>query len=197
MTDKTIPELTAAGALTGSELIHVVQGGNSRKVALNRIADTFDSGWALYADAASALEANAQTLTAGQRTLVTIDGGAGSIETYKGGSGIQWQGNQHTGASVGDSWTWRLSLRAKKTGSGTAYLLVDQDISNGAGTIIGLVESALRTDNQTQTFTYLFSGYSLANFATNGMSFYITASAANCKIWAKSVFIRKDYHPFT
>jgi len=37
MTDKTVPQLTAASALTGAELMHVVQGGNPRKVALNQI----------------------------------------------------------------------------------------------------------------------------------------------------------------
>jgi hypothetical protein len=195
MTDKAIPSLPAASALTGSELIHVVQGGNSRKVALNKIADTFDSGWAVYADAATALEANAISLTAGQRTLITIDAGAGSITDYVGGSGILWQSNAHTGASIGDSWTWRLRLRAKKTGGATSYLLVEQD--NGTTlepNVIGSVESAIRSDNQAQTFTYLFAGYTSQRAVDNGFKFYVTASA-NCQIWAKNMFIRKDYHP--
>ena len=195
MTDKAIPDLTAASALTGAELIHVVQGGNSRKVALNKIADTFDSGWAVYADAASALEANAVNLTAGQRTLITIDAGAGSITDYIGGSGIQWTNNGHRNASVGDSWTWRLRLRAKKSGGATSYLLVEQDNGpDGSPNVIGSVESAIRSDNQAQTFTYLFAGYTSASSVANGFRFFVTASA-NCSIWAKNMFIRKDYHP--
>jgi hypothetical protein len=38
MTDKTIGDLTAAGALDGTELVHIVQGGNSRRATLNDIA---------------------------------------------------------------------------------------------------------------------------------------------------------------
>lgn len=197
MTDKQIPNLTAASLpLTGAELIHVVQGGNSRKASLNQIKDAFDGGWALYVDSATALEANAQTLTAGQRTLLTIDGAAGSILTHVNGSGIQWIDNEHRNTSVGDSWTWRVFLRAKKSGGATAYLYVDQDIGNGAGPIIGGQEVAIRSDNQTQTFTFNFSGYSLDTFAANGMRFYITASNT-CQIWAKTVFIRRDYHSKT
>lgn len=194
MTDKQVSELDAASTLTGAELIHVVQGGNSRKTTLNALRDTFDSGWALYADAATALEANAISLTAGVRTQLTIDAGAGSITSHIGNSGIAWSGNAHTGATVGDSWTWRLTLRAKKAGGSTSYLLVDQDISAGAGTIIAMAENAIRSDNQAQTFTFLFAGYSLETFVANGMRFYITPSQ-NCQIWGKSVFIRRDYNP--
>jgi hypothetical protein len=39
MADKAIPTLTAAAALTGAELLHCVQGGNSRKVTAQDIAD--------------------------------------------------------------------------------------------------------------------------------------------------------------
>lgn len=194
MTDKTVQDLTAASSLTGAELIHVVQGGNSRRTTLNALRDTFDSGWANFVDAATALEANAITLTAGVRTLVTIDAGVGSITSHVGNSGITWAGNAHTGATVGDSWTWRLSLRGKKSGGTTAYLLVDQDISAGAGTIIGMDEKAIRSDNQSQIFSFGFSGYSMETFAANGMRFYITASQT-CQIWGKGVFIRRDYNP--
>lgn len=38
MTDKTIGNLTAAGALDGTELVHVVQGGNSRRVTTAALA---------------------------------------------------------------------------------------------------------------------------------------------------------------
>lgn len=37
MANKTIDELTTAGALTGAELLHIVQGGSSRKVSLDQI----------------------------------------------------------------------------------------------------------------------------------------------------------------
>jgi hypothetical protein len=38
MTDKTTGDLDAAAALTGAELVHVVQGGNSRRVTTQEIA---------------------------------------------------------------------------------------------------------------------------------------------------------------
>ena len=38
MTDKTIGDLTAAGALDGTELVHVVQGGNSRRTTVAAVA---------------------------------------------------------------------------------------------------------------------------------------------------------------
>jgi len=40
MTNKTISDLTAADSLDGTELLHVSQGGNSRKVAANAIAES-------------------------------------------------------------------------------------------------------------------------------------------------------------
>lgn len=39
MADKETSELTAASALTGAELVHVVQGGNSRRTTTQGIAD--------------------------------------------------------------------------------------------------------------------------------------------------------------
>jgi hypothetical protein len=38
MADKEVSELTAAGTLTGAEIVHIVQGGNSRKVTLTNVA---------------------------------------------------------------------------------------------------------------------------------------------------------------
>lgn len=38
MADKTVPDLTAAATLDGTELVHVVQGGNSRKATTAAIA---------------------------------------------------------------------------------------------------------------------------------------------------------------
>lgn len=42
MPDKTIPELDPASAPSGHELIHVVQGGNSRAMSLSSIASLID-----------------------------------------------------------------------------------------------------------------------------------------------------------
>jgi len=39
MTNKAIPDLTAAATLTGTETLEVVQGGNSRKATAQAIAD--------------------------------------------------------------------------------------------------------------------------------------------------------------
>ncbi|RVA08573.1 hypothetical protein EN932_25420, partial [Mesorhizobium sp. M7A.F.Ca.US.002.01.1.1] len=44
MTDKQISDLTAAAALDGTELVHLTQGGNSRKSTVNAVA-----GWKLAA----------------------------------------------------------------------------------------------------------------------------------------------------
>lgn len=41
MANKTIADLVAAGTITGDELLHIVQGGNSRKAALSAIAAAF------------------------------------------------------------------------------------------------------------------------------------------------------------
>lgn len=195
MSNKQVSQLTAASELTGDELLHVVQGGNSRKATVDQLLSVPPpgQGWALFVDAATALEANAVTIPANTRTLISIDGGAGSITTYVNGSGITWTSNEHRGATNGDSYSWRLGFRAKKTGGGNAYMTVDQDISDGAGTfIIGAQEHALRNDTVGHPFTFNFLGYALDTFATNGMRFYIT-STVEIQLWAKSVFIRKDY----
>ncbi len=41
MANKTIADLVAAGTITGDELLHIVQGGNSRKATLSAIAAAF------------------------------------------------------------------------------------------------------------------------------------------------------------
>ena len=44
MADRDIAGLTAAGALDGTELVHIVQGGNSRKTDLDAISALADAG---------------------------------------------------------------------------------------------------------------------------------------------------------
>lgn len=52
MADTAIPDLTAAAALTGAELAHVIQGGNSRRAALSAIAAlTTGTAWQLLGGA--------------------------------------------------------------------------------------------------------------------------------------------------
>jgi len=195
MTDKTVPQLTAASALTGAELMHVVQGGNPRKVALNQIKDSFNGGWASYSDFASALEVNAIAINACERTLVTIDGGTGTITSHIGNSEIQWVANEHRGMTVGDSFSWRLDFIAKKSGGTDAYIICDLDIADGTSTVASN-EQPLRATGTGRPMSFTFVGYSLDTFAANGGRFYITSSA-NISIWAKRVFIRRDYHPVT
>jgi hypothetical protein len=48
MADKQIGELTAAGALDGTELIHVVQGGNSRQSTTGDIAGLVGDDGTIY-----------------------------------------------------------------------------------------------------------------------------------------------------
>lgn len=192
MADKEVSELTAATALSATDLLHVVQGANSRKATIEQIQAYGGIGWGLYVDAATALQANAVTVTAGTRTLFTVDGGTGSITDYVANSGIVWAGNEHRGAGVGDLFSCRVAFRASKSGgSGTAYLLVEQDIGDGA-TVIAAQEQALRSDSADHPFTFNFLVYSLETYATNGARFYITPSVT-ISLWGKSVLIRKDY----
>lgn len=192
MADKQVSALTAASALTGPELFHIVQGGNSRKATAAQMAALAQNGWGYYVDAATANQANAITISAGQRTLFTVDGGTGSITTYVANSGIVWGGNEHRGAGIGDCFSIRAQFRASKSGgAGTAYLLMEQDIGDGA-TPIAAQEQALRSDAADHPFTFNFLVYSLETYATNGARFYLTPSV-NIQVWGKSVFIRKDY----
>lgn len=192
MADKEVSELTAASALAASDTFHIVQSGNSRKATAAQMKAYHGEGWGLFSDAATALEANAVTIAANTRTLVTIDGGTGSITTHVGNSGIQWSANEHIGAGIGDSWSHRLSFMAKKSGGAAAYILADMDINDGGSTIIAAQEQALRTDTAGHPLTFNFLGYSLSTYAANGARFYIT-STAQIQVWAKSVFIRKDF----
>jgi hypothetical protein len=192
MSDKEVSQLTAAAALAAADMLHLVQGGNSRKATVAQMKAYHKEGWGFYADAASALEANAITIPAGTRTLITIDGGTGSITDYVSNTGIVWEGNEHRGIGVGDSFSIRLSFRAKKQGgAGTAYLLVEQDIGDGTN-IIAAQEQALRADSVGHPFTFNFLVYSLATYQTNGARFYITPSV-EIQMWAKGIFIRKDF----
>ena len=50
MTDLTIADLPVAATLTGTELLHVVQGGNSRQVRADKLP-----AWGVQPGAASAL----------------------------------------------------------------------------------------------------------------------------------------------
>jgi hypothetical protein len=192
MADKKLADLTAATSLTATDLIYVQQGANSRKAPLSILRNTYDVGWGLYADAAAAIEGNAVTIPANTRTLITIDGGAGSITSYVNGSGIQWTGNAHQNVNVGDGFSIRLSFNAKKTTGSPAYVLIEHDIGTGTPNIVGAQEQALRQDTVGHPITFNFIVYSLDTYQANGGRFYITSSA-EIQVWNKRVLIRKDY----
>lgn len=194
MANKSVDQLPQADLLAGDELFHIVQGGNSRKVRLDSIAGAFNGGWALFQDEATALEANAILIQAGQRTLITIDGGAGSITNYIGNSEGQWTGTKHKPGAVGDSHTTRLSFRAKKASAGgsAAYALIEQDIGNGLGPVPQAQEVALRTDTAAHPLSFIFASYALDTYFANGAQYYLTTTA-NLLIWDKRIFIRRDY----
>lgn len=193
MADKKLSDLTAATSIAGTDLIYLQQGANSRKAQLSQVPNTTQMGWALYNDAATALEVNQVTVPANTRSLITIDGGAGSILTHVNGSGIQWTNNAHRNNNVGDSFSIRLQFRAQKSGSaGTAYLLVEQDIGSGPPQIIAAQEQALRADFADHPFTFNFLVYALQTYRDNGARFYLTSSV-NVDVWQKSVLIRKDF----
>jgi hypothetical protein len=193
MTNRQISELTAATSLAGTDLMVVQQGINSRKATLNQMRALSGHGWGLYVDAATSLEASAIAVSSDTRTLLTIDGGAGSITSYVNGSGIVWQDNEHRNANVGDSYTIRVDFFAKKAGGSNAFFVVEQDISDGAGTFIVATDTAqLTKDTVNYRFSFGFVGYTLDTYATNGARFYLT-STENIQIWGKRIFIRKDY----
>jgi hypothetical protein len=195
MSNRQISELTAATSLAGTDLVILQQGINSRKATLNQVRQLGGPGWGLFVDAATALEANAVAVNADTRTWLTIDGGEGSITSYINGSGIVWQDNEHRNANVGDSYTIRLDFFAKKTGGPNAFFVVEQDISDGAGTFIVATDTAQKTkDNAAYRYSFTFIGYTLDTYTANGARFYLT-STENVQIWGKRIFIRKDYAP--
>jgi hypothetical protein len=66
MTDKTTGDLDAAAALDGTELVHVVQGGNSRKATLAEVAGAAS---VVLAD----IDLSARDLRIGQNPLILTD----------------------------------------------------------------------------------------------------------------------------
>jgi hypothetical protein len=71
MTDKTIGDLTAAGALDGTELVHVVQGGNSRRAT---VAEVTGQASVVLAD----IDLSARDLRVGQSPVVIT-----GVENYE------------------------------------------------------------------------------------------------------------------
>lgn len=71
MADKEIGGLTAAGTLTGAELVHVVQSSNSRQTTTQDIADLGGFGAAAIYTRVS--RASAVSLTSGTNTLISFD----------------------------------------------------------------------------------------------------------------------------
>jgi hypothetical protein len=192
MADKKLADLTLASTLTATDLLYVQQGANSRKAPLSAVRNTYDVGWAYFNDAASDLEVNAQAITANTRTLLTIDGGTGSILDYVDGSGIEWTSNAHRNNNVGDSFTLRLTFQAKKATGTAAFILVEQDIGDGTPQIVAAQEVQMRQDTLGHPLTFNFIAYALNTYQANGAKFYITATS-NISIWDKAVLIRKDY----
>ena len=190
MANKDLSALTSATPAS-ADLAYIVQGGNSRKTTVGQIARV-SSGWGLYVDNATALQANAISISAGQRTLFTVDAGTGSITTYVNGSGIEWTANEQRGSVVGASYSTRLTFNATKSGGAAAYILIEQDIGDGSGPIIAAQEVTLRQDNVSHPLTYNFLSYALDTFQTNGARYYLTPSA-NITVWGKQVFVRRDY----
>lgn len=190
MSNKATEDLPLSDAITGDEIAALVQGGNSRRNTLKQIVRrSTGMGWKNFVDAATVLEANAIALTANVRTQYTVDGGAGSEIVYGANSGIVWTANKQTGAVLGDSFTWKAIFNAKKSGGAVLYLLIEREIE---GVPYGSHEVALRVDSPTYPHSLMFVGFADAAMVANGTKFYITASA-NCSIWGKQLFIRRDY----
>ena len=75
VTPVTIPQLTAATALTGNEVLPVSQGGAAVKVAVSALPQGISLGVVTYGGSGTAFP-NGRTLAAGTGITLT-DGGAG------------------------------------------------------------------------------------------------------------------------
>lgn len=147
MADTNTTGLTAASALTGSELVHVVQGGNSRKAALQAIGPALaqDFGYGFPRNTLDALSTiNPEmlgnpglgnpghldfTVTASQSgTTVTISSTATGFSKEHVGAVIRWaSGHEAVILEVNNSPTW----------SNVATCTVDrsQTVSLGSATV--------------------------------------------------------------
>lgn len=141
--DKTVGDLTAADTLTGTELVHVVQGGNSRQSTAQDIADLFgtvqSSPTDNTADRLLKVGASATVLSASPALRATYGGTADAITLT-------------TGASLGSIPTGLLvRFRATNANTGSVTINVDGIGTVSAKTITGgsLPAGYIRTDVDT------------------------------------------------
>ena len=185
MADKTIDQLTAASALSGSEEIHIKQGANSRKAAFSGVIktylDTLYQGVATILTGIVALSATGFISRTGSGTVAarTIEGVTNRI-TVTNGNGVSGNPSLNVGSDV-------VLLTGAQTLSGKTMTDPQIDgsiteevftITDAAGFVInprnGGVQQITLTASRTPTVSGWVSGDSITLKVADGTAFTIT-----------------------
>jgi len=155
-------------------------------------------GWAQYEDSVYT-SSNKLAVTAGTRTMITIDGlGANTNKSYL-PSGVSdfWDAtnSEITPENIGDSYDVRFDFVADP-GQTTESVLVELDIGDGNPSIVIVSTNAAFPESQEQPMSVNFSIFSLATFVANGGKIYVTPTS-NFDFWDFSVFIKRDFSPYS
>lgn len=200
MADTETGDLNPASLpLTGAEEFHLVQGGNSRRATTQDTANLSGGGWVRIVDEASTQEANSVTYGAGARNQIEIDGGAGSVLAYGGTVGTElsnwWKNNRHVISSIGESYTFRLTFRAKKdTWDQEAVIVMEHD-TGGVNGVLASSEVELRqTAGIEHRCGFSWAVGCLQEYLSSGAAIFLTPEVTT-KVWGVELFIRRDYVP--
>jgi len=154
------------------------------------------TGWIYQADSLHTTGSR-QTISAGTRTLLTVDGlGATTEEGFSNTLPVDlWDTNTINPAAIGEVYSLRLGMSVAPTVVGDGYIELQLDIGSGSQINILNRRLSLQKGNGVEhAFSDGFPIFCLATFNTNGGKFYITPSI-NVEVWNKSLFLQRTYSP--
>lgn len=152
------------------------------------------AGWGFWADS-QYTEASPRTITAGQRTQLTIDGlgSRTNLENLNTLPSTVWYNDTFWPVNVGDRYAARLNLVMSRTGnSNWEFAIFEFEV--GSFNALTVQQPLYKNIGEPQAVTLSDDLFSLETFVSNGGRIYVTATE-QITIWDTTVFFAREYVP--
>jgi len=185
---ESIPSATEDNKRAADMLIRLDDGQERRT--------GYDGGW-LYFEDATHTSSNKQSIAAGARVHVTIDGlGTGTNINFRRGIGTDVLGNSTIQPfATGETYNINLTFQASKSSSTATFVEVDVGIGSDYGTTISRDRRAMTKGSDIEDY-FFFNGTLFATPAFNqyGARFFFNFSE-DVSVWNKAIFLQRTHSP--
>ena len=181
---------------TGDGFI-IMKDGKAYKATREQVRQGMGLGWLWYTDSVHTTS-NRQAITAGTRTLITIDKlGAATDTRFQDGIPLEtYDNNTLYPQAVGETYSLRLQFKISPTASATGqYINIELDIGDGGSVIVyNQTRPTAKGQGVTDLVTLPIPIFCLETFFANGGKFYIIPSVG-IDLWDKAIFIQRVSQP--